>query len=329
MKRATEVAVGGVILLAIAVVFFGTLWLKGTRWGQEKMEVEARFLEVGQLLEGNAVKLRGVPIGRVESIGLEQGGGGVIVTMSITRTVPLPADPVVILSPESMFGDWQAEIFPRSRFPQYQYAEAANPEILPGYSLPDISRLTAVADRIAENLAVLTERVELAFTEETAHNIRRAIENIEDVSGQLTGLVTRQSAVAEDLGSSLEETSRTVNETVLAIRALVRQVEQATAQGELEAIVRNVASATAELDSLGSTLLAMSGELRTTTASADSVFGSLNTILGQVQSGEGTLGRLVQDTALYSELVQTNAAVQSLLEDVRRNPRKYFNFALF
>lgn len=327
--RRTDVLVGSVILLGIALVLFGTLWLKGTRLGQSEMELSARFLEVGQLLEGSSVKLRGVPIGRVDAVELEPGGGGVIVTMKILEEVPLPADPVVILSPESFFGDWQAEIYPRSRFPHYQYAEAADPSVLPGYSLPDISRLTAVADRIAENLAGLTERVDLAFTEETALNIRRAIENIEDVSSQLTGLVTRQSAAAENLAGSLEETSATVNETVLAIRQLVRQVEQATAGGELGQIVQNVASATAELDTLGTVLLGMSGELRSTTASADTVFNSLNSILSSIDAGEGTVGRLVQDTALYRELLETNEAMQALLTDVRRNPRKYFNFQVF
>ena len=152
MKR-TEVAVGFVILLGIAVVFFGTLWLKGTRLGEREMTIHARFLEIGQLLDGNEVKLRGVSIGRVERIALEPGGGGVIVTMRIAEEVPLPADPVVLLSPESMFGDWQAEIHPRSRFPQYTYAEAPDPQVLPGYSLPDISRLTAVADEADADLA--------------------------------------------------------------------------------------------------------------------------------------------------------------------------------
>ena len=307
--RRTEFIVGLVILLGIAAAFFGTVWLKGARLGQAEMEVEARFVEVGQLLEGNAVKLRGVPIGRVEDIALEPGGGGVIVTMRIQSEVPLPADPVVILSPESMFGDWQAEIHPRSRFAQYQYAEAPDPQVLPGYSL--------------------TERVDLAFTEETALNIRRAIENIEDVSSQLTGLVTRQSDAAENLAGSLEQTSATVNETVLAIRELVRQVEQATSQGEIGAIVENVANATEELDELSRTMLAMSGDLRSTTAAADTAFGSLNQILATVERGDGTLGRLVQDTALYSELVQTNAALQALLEDVRQNPRKYINLQIF
>ena len=328
MKR-TEIAVGAVILLGIALLFFGTVWLKGARLGEQETTVRARFLEVGQLLEGNAVKLRGVAIGRVEEIALEPGGGGVIVSMTIDEEVPLPADPIVLLSPESMFGDWQAEIYPRSRFPQYEYAEAPDPQVLPGYSLPDISRLTAVADEIAANLAELTERVGLAFTDETAVSIRRTIENVEQVSGQLSGLVSGQQQAVDQVAANLEATSATINETVLSIREVVAQVEGAVANGELSSIVRNVTSATAQLDTLGTTLLAVSRDLNHTAAAADTSFTRLNDIMAGVQRGEGTVGRLMQDTDLYTELVETNALMQALLEDFRDNPRKYINLEVF
>lgn len=329
MKRGAEVAVGSVILIGIAVVFFGTLWLKGARLNANNMEVQARFAEVGQLLEGNAVKLRGVPIGKVETIGLEPGGGGVLVTMQINRDVPLPPDPIVLLSPESMFGDWQAEIFPRSRFPQYKYAEAADPQVLPGYSLPDISRLTAVADRIAENLAVLTDRVEQAFTEETAANIRRAIENIEDVSGQLTSLIDRQSSAADQVAGSLERTSETVNETVAAIRSLVAQVEEAASEGQLKQAVQNVVRATAALDTLSTALAGSSPQIKRTIASADSAFASLNAVMGGIERGEGTVGRLARDSTLYNELIESNDMVQILVDDFMKHPRKYINLRVF
>src|SRR5690606_34728505 len=79
VKRQTEVTVGIVVLLGIGLLFFGTLWLKGVGFGREEVTVRARFREVGQLAEGNPVKLRGVPIGRVSSIELEPDAEGVIV----------------------------------------------------------------------------------------------------------------------------------------------------------------------------------------------------------------------------------------------------------
>ncbi|HUG42565.1 MAG TPA: MlaD family protein [Longimicrobiales bacterium] len=329
MSRRAEVKVGLVVMAGIALIMVGTIWMQGWRIGSEERELVAWFREVGQLQSGNPVKLRGVPIGRVESIALDDRSTGVILRMSVASDVILPEDPVVILSPESLFGDWQAEIIPRNRFPFYNYAVAPDPQMLPGYSLPDVSRLTAVADRIAENLAVITDRIDIAFTDETAVNIRQAIENIQEVTSRLTGLVEAQGRTVEGLAAGLETTTTTLNEAASSAGRTFAQVESAIAEGQVTDIVRNVALATAQLDTLTRALALVSRDLGGAATSADSAFTSLAQVLASLEAGEGTLGLLLQDTALYRDLVATNALIQDLLEDFQRNPRKYINLRVF
>ncbi len=329
MRKRTEVTVGAVVLLGIALVFFGTLWLKGAGFGRERITLQARFREVGQVLVGNTVKLRGVPIGRVQDISFEPGGTGVIVSMRIGRDAPLPQDPVVLLSPESLFGDWQAEIFPRSRFPRYAYAESPDPAVLPGYALPDISRLTAVADEIASNLATLTDRVEAAFTDETAVNIRTAIENIQEVSEQLTGMVGAQQQAVEEVARNLGRTTNTLGDAAVAIQRTMAQVDSAVAHGEIAAIVDNVERATSQLDSLGAELLRASTDFRAMAFHADSVLRAMGSVAIRLERGQGSLGLLLQDSVLYADLVRTNTLIQELLKDFRENPRKYIKLEIF
>lgn len=325
----SEVRVGIVVILGIAVIVFGTIWMKGWEIGQERQEIRAWFREVGQLQTGNAVKLRGVPIGRVEGIELDSRSTGVIVLMTVNEEVALPEDPVVLLAPESMFGDWQAEIFPRSRYPFYNYAISPDPGVLPGYSLPDMSRLTAVADRIAENLAVLTERVGIAFTDETAVNIRRAINNIQEVTSQLTDLVEAQGRTVEDLAAGLDETTATLQQAASTANRAFAQIEEAISGGQLTEIVGNVRTTTAQIDSVSAALSTVADELGSTVVSADSAFESLNHIMGAIERGEGTLGMLLQDTALYGNLKVTSSLVQDLILDFQRNPQKYINLRVF
>ncbi|NIR44157.1 MAG: hypothetical protein GWN99_08535, partial [Gemmatimonadetes bacterium] len=184
-------------------------------------------------------------------------------------------------------GDWQAEIFPRSRFPLYSYAESSDPSVLPGYSLPDISRLTAVADRIAENLAVITDRVDIAFTEETALNIRQAVENINAVTSQLTGVVQAQERTVDEVAAQLEATSQTLGNAAETARRTFAQIESSIAQGELTQIVDNIEGVTRELEQLAATFNAMSVDLGTAVASADTAFASLQTMAGIVERGVG------------------------------------------
>lgn len=329
MRMRSEIRVGIVLILGILLIVFGTIWMKGWQIGQDRQEVAAWFREVGQLQTGNAVKLRGVPIGQVDEIALDSRSAGVIVRMSVNEAVRLPEDPVVILAPESMFGDWQAEIVPRSRYPWYSYAIAPDPGVLPGYSLPDMSRLTAVADRIAENLAVLTDRIGIAFTDETAVNIRQAINNIQEVTAQLTDLVEAQGRTVQDVAAGLDETTATLAEAAATANRAFTQIESAIAGGQLTEIVDNVRTTTAQIDSVSRTLATVADELGSTVVSADSAFESLNHIMGAIERGEGSLGRLLRDTTLYADVVLTNSLVQDLILDFQRNPRKYINLRVF
>jgi phospholipid/cholesterol/gamma-HCH transport system substrate-binding protein len=327
--RRNDVVVGLVVVLGIVVIVAGTIWLQGMRLGQEQREVQARFTEIGQLLPGNEVKLRGVPIGRVDDIALEQDGRAVIITLSIQGEVPLPEDPVVLLSPESFFGDWQAEILPRRNYPFYNYTESPDPSVLPGYSLPDISRLTAVADRIAQNMAVLSDRVQTAFTEETALNIREAIENISQVSEELTGLVSGQQRVFQQVADNLEETTEALGAAAETVQRAFAQVESAIGEDRLVEIVQNVERSTAQVDSLATELLTMSRDLKAAAASADTTFAAVGSIASRIERGEGTIGRLLGDTMLYYGLRESTIELQALLRDIRENPRRYITIRVF
>lgn len=324
-----ELRVGLVVIAGIALILMGTLWMQDWSFGQERQDVEAWFREVGQLQRGNAVKLRGVPIGEVREIVLDRRSTGVIVRLNIGSDVVLPEDPVVILSPESMFGDWQAEIYPRSRFPFYDYAISPEPGVLPGHSLPDMSRLTAVGDRIAENMAKITDRIDIAFTEETAVNIRDAIDNIQQVTARLMELVEQQEQTVEGLAGGLETTTATFQEAVETANRAFTQVEAAIAEGELVTIVDNIEAMTTQMDSVSEALAVVTRDLGETVTAADSSFTSLNAIMGSLERGEGTLGMLIRDTSLYSELVLTSGLIQDLLLDFQRNPRKYINLRVF
>jgi phospholipid/cholesterol/gamma-HCH transport system substrate-binding protein len=329
VKRRNEVLVGVAVILGLALMVFGTIWLQGRRLGQQQRTVVARFDEVGQILKGNSVKLRGVLIGRVEKIELEPSGAGVLLSMSIDPDVKLPEDPVVILAMESAFGDWQAQISPRSAAPQYAYSESPDPNVLPGYSLPDISKLTAVADEIAGNLSQLTGRFETAFTEETARNVRQAIQNIETVSSQLNGLIQRQQKNADEVAANLQTTSKSLGEAAETARRAFAEMEHAVGGGRLTAVVDNIQRATAQTDSLADLLLETSRQVKTTAITADSALRSVGQIARSIQRGEGSLGKLVNDTALYFRLTESSREMQLLLRDIRANPGKYINLRVF
>lgn len=55
----------------------------------------------------------------------------------------------------------------------------------------------------------------------------------------------------------------------------------------------------------------------------------LNAVISGIQNGDGSLGKLTKDDALYNNLTQTSANLNKLLEDVKANPKRYINFSVF
>jgi len=62
--------------------------------------------------------------------------------------------------------------------------------------------------------------------------------------------------------------------------------------------------------------------LQNTLAQTDSLIKNLN-------EGEGSAGRLLNDQRLYDELTNSAANLSRLLEDMQANPRRYVQFSLF
>ncbi len=329
MTKAKEALVGVVIVAALLLTTVGTLWLQGFSLSREAQTVEAVFFEAGQIMAGNSVKFRGVEVGRVGAITVEPSGQLVRVRLNLTSPVVFPDDPVVILSLESLFGDWEAEIVSRSAFPFVEYPVPPDPNTLPGHSLPDISELTVTADQISENLAVLTERFGIAFSDETAENIASLIDNVANVTTGLSQLVEQQAATITEVTDGVQTATGEIASAAQQIETTFGQVSTLLEEADVESTLANLAEVSANLRELSAELGGTNREIRDMTARIDSTFRSAHAVLAAMEVGEGTLGRLLRDTTMAAELESTLAELSALLEDIRENPNRYVRLSIF
>lgn len=328
MERRDEVISGLFVLLGIAVIVAGALWLSRAEWRGEYRRLHARLPAVGQLKTGHDVTYRGVEIGRVEQIRFADGG--VAVTMRVRRDAPLPARPVVVVGPRSLFGDWGVSVAPASQHPEVAADTVAPADsLIPGVTASDFAQLSEHTQAIASNLQDITDRLELAFNERTARNLSQAVDNFEQASGELVALMGRQresfGGFAEDLASA----GRTLRRSATDLDSTVSRLEAATAEGELRDIFDNTREATASLNRVSGNLRGTAGEIRRVVNRADSALLQAETVLAKINRGEGSLGRMANDPMLYEDLSATLAELQLLLDDLKTNPGKYFKFSIF
>jgi len=335
MTRGREILVGAVIIVAAVVAVFGTLWLQGTNWGRPSIEVDVLLGDVAQLTAGNAVKYRGVQIGKVDAIVVEPGGQAVRLTLLLDQDVVLPDDAVVVVAPESLFGDWQAEIVARERYPSFSFYDVpvgtvvGGVRVLGGYALPELSRLTASAEQISDNMAVLSERFELAFNDQTATSLAKAIDNMEAISQQIRELVVQQSEIALSVTSNADSALAEIELASRAARRSFERMDEVLTDVQIDSIVTSVRLATASIQDIATNLEGPSADLTGTLARADSAFARLDRLAAGLESGEGALGRLLVDSTLAVRAEGVLEQLDLLLEDLRENPRRYVRLSIF
>lgn len=328
MERRREALVGLVVVLGIAVGVVGTIWLQGGL-RRDMRELRAASASVGQLVAGAAVKFRGVSVGHVDAVSVTPNGEAVMIHLSVEPGLALPSDAAVLLAPESVFGDWQAEILSRADFELLSFLNYPEEGVLPAVALPDFSRLTAAADQIARNLTVISERFEIAFTEETALNLKNAIDNIGAVSDGLSEIITQQAARFEDLSAGVNESAEELGAAARSARLSFERVDSIIANNEIESMLEDAGATMSNLRVVTESMNASLGTLRAAAQRADTTFARLDDLLAAAEASDGSLGKLLDDPALVDGAVEAVRELRALLEDIQENPGRYLSFSIF
>lgn len=334
MKRKTDILVGLVVLVVIAATIAAVAWVKQADIGQRRREIVARFRDVGNARVGNAVVVRGVVGGRVQAIELASDGW-VNVRMRLNPSVALPPDPVVLLNESSLFGEWQATVIERSALPpddavRREIADAARDRsVLPGATLPGIGKLTAVAGQIAGDVASVAQRVEVAFDDQAARELRGSIKNVSDLSSVLSKVVRTHAADLDLLSGQLQTAVASINQTANTVKLTATRVDSAATSPEARSIMSDLSVAAAELRHTSSQLRDLSGRFATTQTKLESAITNGDSVLAKINTGRGSLGLMVNDPTMYRQTDSLLTELRALVTDFKANPKKYVSVRIF
>jgi phospholipid/cholesterol/gamma-HCH transport system substrate-binding protein len=335
VKRANEFVVGVVVLVSVALVVAAALWLSETRISRKEQLHTVRFVSVGGLKVTTPVTFRGVRVGRIEAIRLTSDNW-VEADVRIYAGVALPAEPIVVGAPSSLFGEWTATIMPAEQAPddpnvRQMLSAAAKPggSAWPGATLPDVGQLTAQASRIAADIAVLSDRVQTAFDSNAVIELRQSIRDFGAITNKLVQFTQSQTSRLNQITGNVQTTSEQVAGASHDVRSIMARIDSATNEGQLQDVMNNAQATSADLQQSAADLRDLMAAARANEASLVHVLVAADSLLSAIQSGQGTLGKLASDSALYNETTNTVKELHGLLQDIRANPRRYFSFSVF
>ncbi len=159
-----------------------------------------------------------------------------------------------------------------------------------------------------------------------AYGVNQAIESIKDLSPKIEKVLTNLDALTgKDVKNKVELTLNNLNGTILQLKAEV--------DGNLNNILTNVNEITAKnkgnVDSLFLSLNNNSIELSKFLNKSSTAVEQLNSLLTSINEGKGSLGGIVNNDSLYHNLNHSIASIDSLVSDIKQNPKKYINVSVF
>ncbi len=292
--------VGMTIFLAILLLLAGVFWLGQYRLKPSGVKLYTRFQNISGLTTGDPVTVSGVLVGKIHEICFT--GRDVVVSFYVNQGVHFPADSRAVLIAGGVFGERGIDIEPGA---DTEYAAS-------GDTL--IASVQPSMDDLAGTVLGLTEAMEGVISPENRQHFARSIAHLDSIMQRIHTLS------AGDLSEITRE--------LLSLTSNAEDIISDN-RGQIEITISNLTEAVGNLNDLSDSLSISSQDIRKTISHMERATTSLDSILWKINSGEGTLGKLVNDDLLYLKAGITLARLDSLIIDFKTTPRKYLSFRLF
>jgi len=300
MKKRDDVLVGLVMAVAVIVAIVGSLWL--ARGGLSKgYPLYAKFPWSSGLKQGQPVLLAGVNVGYVDEVELRTDGT-VLTTFRVGKQYKVPRGTVATVVANGIFGDMAIALTPKAPNPS---SIPAGDTVPVGPSAPGIAQITGKADSIATSVNAMTTALNRQFIESGGvTDLRKTIASSNQTMMNLNRLVSQFSAIAA-------EQSRQLTLTQASLRRATSGVDSA----KIDSTLTNFRATSANLAQLTT-------DFRATSLKLDSILTKLN-------SGNGSVGLALNDPGAYNDLRSTIQHMDSIMVDLKKNPKKYINLRIF
>jgi phospholipid/cholesterol/gamma-HCH transport system substrate-binding protein len=311
-----EVKTGIVVVVALSMLIFGLNFLKGINLFTHTKTIYAIYTDVQGVVPSNPIVVNGFHVGQIKKIAIEPNTSGkIVVTIQITNTdVKIPKNSVAKIFSSDFLGSKAIEL------------DLGNaPELIQdGDTLPSSVEET-IKETVDKQVLPLKKKVEsLISSLDTTIGIIDGIFN-KDTRDNLTQSIK---SIRVSLGH-IENTTVSVDQLMGSekthIASILDKVDQISTT--LASNSKNLTKIITNFANISDTIA--KANIHRTLQNADSALYYTSQIMGRINKGQGTLGMLSKDTALYMRLSRSSDDLDKLLQDFKAHPKRYVHFSVF
>ena len=300
LKLSREFKIGFFGILMIAALYWGVNFLKGTDLFTSSVHYYAAYDQVNGLQPSAAVVIKGYKVGTISDISYDpQRSNNVVVEFAIKSKFKIPKDTKARIFSDGIMGGKSIEL-----------------EL--GRSDAYLHEGDTLFSEINKDFLEVAGS-EFEFLKQRANDvISEMIVTLRGINKLLSDNSANVAAITGDLRSVVADEKGSLRETISNVNDLSRTLRDKT--GQIDRIFTNVERFS---DSLSQS------RIPTLVAQMNGTLAELNRTLAKVNDGDGTVGKFVNDQALYDSLVQASSNLSALLLDLKQHPGRYVHFSVF
>ena len=302
MKTSKEIKTAVLVLSGILLFIFIFNYLKGENLLSSSRKITAIYSNVEGLAISSAVTINGHKVGKVQDIRFTDDRSGMLeVSMLIDSDFNFSKNSIAELYESGLIGGKAISIVPAfDGSANTVSGDVLKSKIKPGLTELVNQRLTPLQEKIESVMVsadLLLNNVNSIFDEKTKSEIKGSISQLEQT-------ISSFEKTSNSLQNLLETNKNAINNSI----------------GNISDISDDLSIVTDKLSK---------SDFEQTINELKFSLNNFNSLLSDLDRGEGSLGKLFNDEGLYNNLEASLGQLESLLEDMKLNPKRYVHFSLF
>ncbi|MBS1904181.1 MAG: MCE family protein [Bacteroidetes bacterium] len=288
----TDLKVGLMVLVGLAILIFGIGWAKSWRYGAEQIALNTTFESASGIEVGDPVFIRGLKRGQVDKI--SESGGRIAVRIELFEPITLHKDASASIAMLELMGGKKIDISPGTT------------------GSFDLSRDTLLGNANGDLSSIVSFVNSLTGTvEQLAHRVDSVLASVNDIFGN-GALKSKSYALLDEATRTIATVHRTLDENRTAIAKTLGDIDELAKTGST-AIAEIRPGVTMTLDSLRQFISRSESSIN----SADSLLRSIGSIVSEARTNKSLLYKLTIDKQFSRQIDSTVRAVNLLLEQIR------------
>lgn len=291
-----EIIIGFCAVVALLVLFFGIDYLKGVNIFKPTNYYYATYTNVAGLQVSAPVTVNGFKVGLVRNIAYEYDNPGhVKVEISLDKELRIPEGTKAVIE-QDLLGTATVVLHMANSTNFHPVGHELEGETASGM-------MDNVSQQLLPNVNAIFPKIDSLLT-----SLNTLVKD---------PAITRSVGRLDAITLSLEQTMKQLNSTASQLPPVMNNVNGIT--GNLNAMTADLTQVSAQLkdmpiDSTMNNILVLSQNLRT--------------LSEDLNNPDSSIGALTHDRELYNNLNNCAASLDSLLIDVKKNPKRYISIKL-